>query len=125
MNTRFGEPESGFLVERRGDGDDSQVDAGVDKRIDIWEDRQASGNAVRIATRIGDGDEVDAFELAEHTGVVAAHHPYAKESCAQIGHQAAVPTTMRGVPAQSVASVAARPSTSSFTPGSCAGPRSR
>src|SRR5690606_16353990 len=44
-------------------------------------------NAVRVAPRIGDGYEVDAFYFSEDTSVVPPHHADAQKTGPQVGHQ--------------------------------------
>ena len=54
---------------------------------------EVAGDAVRVAPGIGDRDEFDAVELAEHPGVVPAHHADAEQAGAQGAHQAPAPAT--------------------------------
>jgi hypothetical protein len=35
---------------------------------------------VRVASRVGDGDQFDAIQIAQHPGVVASHGPNTEKS---------------------------------------------
>ena len=78
-----GQGERDVLVVDGRHGDHGRVDAGADERVDVGQDREVAGDAVRVAAGIGDGDEVDAGRRPEHAGVVASHHAEPDETGAQ------------------------------------------
>ena len=92
VDAGIGEGHGGVEVVARGHGDDGEVDAGGDQRVDIRQHVQARRDPVRITAGIGDGDEVDSVDFAEHSGVMATHHPDAEQACPQ-RHQAPAPAT--------------------------------
>ncbi len=62
-----------------------------DERLDVGLDRSPTRDAVHVAARVGDGDEVDTRQAAQDAGVVAAHHPEPEQARTQVGHQAPAP----------------------------------
>ncbi len=87
---RQGQPD--LLVVGGGHRDDAVVDAGRDQLLHRGHQRQAAGDIVGVAPGIGDRDQLDAVEAAQHPGVVTAHHAQADEpgtqGAGQLGHQA-------------------------------------
>src|SRR5690606_18617868 len=62
--------------------------------LDVPQHLERARDAERVTTRVRDGDEVDAVQLAKHPGVVAAHGAEADEAGAQRGHQDPAPATV-------------------------------
>ena len=93
VHSRRGELQRGVLVEPGRHRDDRDVQPEADERLDIGKDRQGSSHAVGVPARVGDADELDPVDLAEHAGVVAAHLPDSEQSRSQVGHQAPAPAS--------------------------------
>ena len=70
----------GVEVEAGRRGDHGQVEAELDERLDGVDHLGATGDAVPVTGRVGDADQLDALDLAQHPGVVAAHHADADEA---------------------------------------------
>ena len=64
--------------------DHGRVDAGRDQRVDVGQDREAAGDAVRVTAGIGDGDELHAGRRPDDAGVVASHRAEPDEAGAQV-----------------------------------------
>jgi hypothetical protein len=88
VHARARELQRDGLVVAGGHRDHRRVDALVDERRDGLEHGQAARDAVRVALRVGDGDEPHAVELTGDADVVAAHHAEADDADAQLRHHA-------------------------------------
>ena len=83
-----GQLEADLLVVDGGGRDDDIVEALCDQLVDVGEDVEAAGQAVRVARGVGDGDQVDAVDRAQVARVVAAHHAQPDQARAKVCHQA-------------------------------------
>ena len=86
VNAGLGQSQTDLLVVDRRHGHHAVVDAGGDQLLDAAQHRTPAGDAVLVAPRIGDGNQVDTLEASQHPSMVAAHHAQPDQACSQVGH---------------------------------------